>query len=181
LGTGTFNTSRWARAFGIKNPAPEVSERVIPVVSLGDFGDLTPSHVAPTGAFGGFQAAVVAEFASFQVLSRGAGGCWVDAIVESSLQLVRFTVGVGAIAGHVAATDRGPFSNEPLRTTVLAGTAPQAVLPANDAPLIVSGVNNFVPIWIPRGEILTVEMAAANLPWSWSVQLRDVPASESDE
>jgi len=94
---------------GLKNPQPDLSQRVIPVMSVGDFAHLTPAHQSPTAAFGGFIPAVVAEFSAFEIASRGEGGMFV-AMATQLAPLSRWgTVDAPVVlTGPTVPTDRGP-------------------------------------------------------------------------
>lgn len=59
----------WLRALGlVVSQPPDVEQRITPVITVGDETELTAFFPGPRGTGGGTQAAVVAEFACWQLV-----------------------------------------------------------------------------------------------------------------
>lgn len=181
MGNGTFNLEALYRRLGIKNPQPDVREFVQPVITVGDFRDLTPRLVAPTYFGGGSIAAELLEFSIIQITSRAKGG---TLLLNWSTGVFPLLAGIRTtpVAGLTAVADRGPLSFEASAVLVEEGTAVADPLPGDHPEINVALRSNWpgtFDFFIPPGRFLVIASGVVNtaIP-AWAVVLRDVPAAE---
>lgn len=184
MGQATFNLSEFWNRLGIKNPKANMLESVQPVIIAGDFSGLTPQHHPPMDIFGSDIGSVAGQFSMVQVTSRDPGGCYIPWTNFNGLNPV-YGVIPTRVAGLVALAGSGPYSVDPLLTTVEFGT--NAVLPvtANVSPTWPAiNLNMFpstnTPIYLPNGAIfITSRDTVAQALNNWSMCIVGVPASEN--
>lgn len=181
-GNGTFNLTALWRALGIKNPQTTLSERVQPVINVGDFSLLTPQHRPPTALFGGNVAAVAGEFSTIQVISRGPGGCVVPFFTAGN-QDMKWHEGV-VEGGLTPLVPQGQFSNEPIASIAETGT----LLVRPGVALVSPGIATESPPWPTALSFLWIRPGRALVFWrdaaasgivGFSLIVIDVPAAEN--
>ncbi len=184
MGQSTFNLTEFFNRLGIKNPQPTMLESVQPVILAGDFSGLTPQNHPPMDIFGSDISNVAGEFSMVQVRSRDPGGCYIAWTNFNGLVPVYGRVDP-AVTGLTPLAGSGPYSNDPLLTTVEVGTDPvlpftRAVLPTWPAINLNIFPSTTTRIYLPNGAVFvtardTVALALLN----WSMCIVGVPASES--
>ncbi|GAI87438.1 unnamed protein product [marine sediment metagenome] len=190
MGTETdFNLREVTRMLGQQNPEWHVRESVQPVLSVGEFGGLTPAHQPPTGAVGWATVAVAGERPVCLFECRAPGGAriqteWQPGAIGFFVRWGLLTVATPAITAPIVATDRGPFSNVAASSVITTGTSAGAVF-GNDAPIVTFGGAQlliFAParnaLWVPPGARLWFEVQANNVTSSGSIVWSEIPVAE---
>lgn len=174
-----FSLSAFFQRMGIKNPHPTIHQSVQPVVSVGDFSDLTPQLLPPTFVGGGSQVAVVAEYSCIQITARAPGGCLLRAIWSSSTLV--FGIISPAETGLNEIVNQGPLSSEASAVLVEKGAVAVTPFATAVAPHLRGGSNLLAPIqfFIPPGKVLFMRHADVNQKIDeFGMIISDVPASE---
>lgn len=183
MGNGSFNLTALWRALGIKNPETSISERVQPIINVGDFTGLVPQHFPPTNVFGGDVTLVIGEFGTVQVISRDPGGCILK-LVQSGTAALAFQTQAVPEAGLTPVIPTTQFSNEPVQSIVESGTV--AVQPGdpNISPTTIPSNFQFYPganpqFWIPPGRVFVMFTVGAAAIINWSLFVVGLPAAEN--
>ncbi len=180
---GAFNITRLLAELGLKNVQDlPITERIQPTISVGDLSDVTPPHVAPSAIFGDFQAALVLFRALFEFQCLAPGGAfvewisWESAVANGNIRIRPAAIGPGLAVLPVA----GQASRDPIVSIGRSGVILPSGLPSG---AIINANAVFVsfsprPMFIPRGQFLSVESGATNAAVGFGMGWREVPASE---
>lgn len=162
-GSGTFNLSELFRQMGFKSQDPSLTQRVSPVVVVGDMKAWTPRHAPPTFMGGGSVNGVALQFGIVQVVSRASGG---TVLAHSNIANANHAFGLVAapIAGFAAVPDFGPLSFDASVVQVSQGNQVADPLGANP-PLLRGNMVNSPLDWffIPPGRVLIIRSAAVGV------------------
>lgn len=185
MGTGSFNLSELFNRLGIKNPQPTVSERITPVINVGNFDDLTPQYTSPMATFGGDVAAVAAEFSMATLTSLATGGTLIRAFGGVGLAYGIRAAGPPAnVIGTIIPT--GVFSTRPFLSRVVRGTDVAIGLGSGGVDQIVQVPQSNTPIlsiggdlWLPPGDTFAITSLAVNsVINNWYMWAQDIEASQ---
>ncbi|GAJ15004.1 unnamed protein product, partial [marine sediment metagenome] len=107
----TYNLFEALRRLGVKDARqPDlVRDQVLQALVVGDVSHLASPVLAPMAWVGAQQASVALEYGSFQITSRGIGGCFVR-------QLIFSRVNTGANVWSIDTVD--PLAVDPISTTL---------------------------------------------------------------
>jgi hypothetical protein len=180
----TYNLHEALQRLGVKgaNQPDVMREQVMLAMLVGDVSHLASPALAPMALLGGTDAGSVATRASFQVWSRGTGGCWID-----QLQLGQDAAGYCSVVISTA----DPFAPAPLGTACVPqemGPTPlQSIARIGRSAVVIGAagvprIGNIgdIPcmlssVYVPRGSILTAQHATLNIDLRAMAIVRDVP------
>lgn len=177
MGESSFNITAFARRMGLKNVRElPLVERVQPVVSVGEFAQLTPALVPPAFLAGGLLAAVAAQVGTYSVQALGPGGTFVSILSFNVFGASYRLKVVGVNPALPTLLNREVISNEGAGASIARmGTRVPAF--TNSDPQLTAG-EVIPPVYVPRGQFFVVEAATVNLITTAAFFVSDVPATE---
>lgn len=164
-GNGTFNLSRLWQALGVKNPQSTLSERVQPVINVGQLGHLTPRFVNPTNLFGGDVAGAAGDFSAVVLLSRAPGGTNILFAGVAAAAFGTVNRGLDTVIAPNPMTVSGNFSARPFLSLVQRGRFAAVPVGGADVQAQLPAAGSFptgAVMWIPPGERFFISALASN-------------------
>jgi hypothetical protein len=181
--SGAFNVAALIKELGLQALTGEemrVLEQIQPVMNVGDLGDVTPPHVAPTALFGKLTQGGVGTFPGVQLQCLAPGGGFIEWVTFEStdLGLMRVTTKNPGLANVVAKA--GQVSRDPVVSVCTDGNG--LALGNHVTISTAQAFLNFAPrpMFIPRGSFFSIfgSEAGAVESMRWGFSWREVPASE---
>lgn len=182
----TYNLFEAMRRLGVKQAKqPDlIRDQVMQALVVGDVSHLTSPLIAPMAWVGGYTGGGVADYASFQVFSRGVGGCLVRQLHFSRAPAAPACMTIEAadpLSADALVQVCDPQEMGPTAIQSVAKIDDSSVsIAANDVPRTYQSQYSVISIveglFIPRGHVFTLQVASFSTRIDLSALVQDVVA-----